>query len=278
MTPVSVDQDALGVPGQRILGTDLAGCGSGSHSTPAALQGEHGGGSDGGGSDDDDATMTSSKAKVPACTNVWTKPLLGDGDPGSAASLVFLNAGETDGVDILCDAACWAAAGFPAAHFPLYVTDLWNTSTATLLQTPEWTARNLSANGGFQMLQANRPPAVERLPHLQIPHCVDGAAMAKDFKNDRSPPGPKQQLANQSTEVAVCWDAQGLIFHTNASDVNIFNTATGCNDPVFSTGDVLEVFIAPVDKLTDTPAWYLELDTASSGALWGMLGHNPLNR
>ena len=47
---------------------------------------------------------------------------------------------------------------------------------------------------------------------------------------------------------------------------------------VSSTGDVLEVFVAPVAEITDSPAWYLELDTASSGALWGMLGHNPLNR
>ena len=271
-----VDQDALGVPGQRILGTDLASCDSGSKSKPA-LQGERGGGSSSD-DDDDDATMTSSK--IPACTNVWAKPLAGDGDNGSAAALLFINAGREEGVDIHCDATCWAAAGFSASHFPLYVTDLWNnTSPTTLLQKPDWTARNLSANGGFQMLQANRPPTMEQLPHLTIPRCGDGPmAVAKDFKNDRSAPGPQQQLANQSTEVKVCWDDFGLIFHTNATDVNIFNTATECNDPVFSTGDVLEAFIAPVGKLTDTPSWYLELDTASSGALWGMLGHNPLNR
>lgn len=47
---------------------------------------------------------------------------------------------------------------------------------------------------------------------------------AEDFKNDRTAPPSKP--ANQSTVVRVCWDTFGLHFRTNASDTNIFNTAT----------------------------------------------------
>jgi len=60
-------------------------------------------------------------------------------------------------------------------------------------------------------------------------------------------------------------------FRFNATDTNIFNSASRCNDPVFSSGDVAEVFVTPVEKLSDVPSTYLEIDTAASGALWGML-------
>ncbi len=126
------------------------------------------------------------------------------------------------------------------------------------------------------MVQVNSAPSSKQLPHLDIPHCTDGTAIATNFKNDRTL--PPSQPANQSTRVEVCWDLQGLRFHTNATDVNIFSTATKCNDPTFSDGDVLEVFVGPVAHLTDAPSWYLELDTGASGALWGMLAHNPLSR
>ncbi len=205
-----------------------------------------------------------------------------------------------------------------ADSFPVYVTDVWNTSNvfevgvdltfrpdfsccgcfttlgqspfrvdnmavvgifvlrALQLKTPDWTAKSLPADGGFAMLQENQPPSQVNKPHLNIPHCNDGVALATNFKNDRTL--PPSNPANQSTRVEVCWDSQGLRFHTNATDVNIFSTATKCNDPTFSDGDVLEVFVAPVEQLTDVPSWYLELDTGASGALWGMLAHNPLSR
>jgi hypothetical protein len=147
---------------------------------------------------------------------------------------------------------------------------------ALQLKTPDWTAKSLAADGGFAMVQVNSAPSSKQLPHLDIPHCTDGTAIAANFKNDRTL--PPSQPANQSTRVEVCWDSQGLRFHTNATDVNIFSTATKCNDPTFSDGDVLEVFVGPVAHLTDAPSWYLELDTGASGALWGMLAHNPLSR
>ena len=56
--------------------------------------------------------------------------------------------------------------------------------------------------------------------------------------NDLSPPYPN---AVQQTEVHICYDDFGFQFHSNASDVDIFNSATKCNDPVYSDGDVLEV-------------------------------------
>ena len=79
------------------------------------------------------------------------------------------------------------------------------------------------------------------------------------------------------TSVKLCWDAFGLHFKGNATDDNVYNSATNCNDPPFSDGDVMEVFVSPVRKLSDTPSTYLELDTAAvSGALWGMLTSNPV--
>jgi alpha-galactosidase len=276
---IAVNQDSLGVPGERVAGGDLQHCAAGGS---------------GSGSLD--------------CTNVWAKPLQGPSAAGgwpSAGALVFFNAGAAH-ADVRCDKACWAAAGFDEMLFPLYITDLWNTSDVRLLSHPEFTASQLPPRGGFRMVQVGhpphtwpylnlaavlaeiylckvcscqeilrrngrvqvgRPPQVTELPHLSIPHCKNGNAVATNFKNDRSP--PPSQAANQSTTVRMCWNRIGLQVSTNASDTNIFNTATQCNAPVFSTGDVLEVFVGPVRRLADVPAWYLELDTASSGALWG---------
>ena len=237
---IQVNQDKLGAAGQRIAGGDLSSCRDGPK----------------------------------PCTNIWSKKLLSYDDSQAAAAMVFLNAGGTT-VDVHCDQSCWARAGFNTDAFPIYVTDLWNKSHVQLLHTPHWTASSLPPHGGFQMLQVNQAPSFNQLPHLDIPHCSNGVAVAKNFKNDRSP--PPSIPANQSTYVEICWNSEGLEFHTNATDVNIFNTAKKCNDPVFSDGDVLEVFVGPVEHPTDVPSWYLELDTASSGALWGMLAHNPLN-
>lgn len=168
----------------------------------------------------------------------------------------------------------------PTAALQSNLTVFWLclalSSPASQLKTPDWTAKDLEKDGGFVMLQINRPPKAEQLPHLDIPHCANGAAIATNFKNDRTL--PPSQPANQSTRVEVCWDTEGLRFHTNATDVNIFSTSTKCNDPTFSQGDVLEVFVGPVAELTEVPSWYLELDTGASGALWGMLAHNPLSR
>ena len=96
-----------------------------------------------------------------------------------------------------------------------------------------------------------------RLLTLAIP-------VASALATPRTPP-PKAQ---QHTTVHVCWSGMGIVVQTNATDHNIFNHATKCNDPVFKLGDVLEVFIGPVERATDNPEYYHEIDTASSGALW----------
>jgi hypothetical protein len=62
--------------------------------------------------------------------------------------------------------------------------------------------------------------------------------------------------------------------HTRAYDDNIFSNATKCNDDVWALGDVLEVFLGPVEHPTDDPMWYHELDTSATGALWAAETYN----
>ena len=94
--------------------------------------------------------------------------------------------------------------------------------------------------------------------------------------NDQVTPS---RLPLQRTHVQLCHNASGLHFHANATDNDVFNTATACNADVFSDGDVVEFFVAPVATVYDNPSWYYEIDTAAStGALWASLSHNPLGR
>eukprot|EP01043_Picozoa_sp_COSAG02_P044464 COSAG02_NODE_3975_length_5965_cov_5.092226_2_plen_122_part_00 len=74
---IKVNQDALGVAGERIVGADLSQC----------------------------------IGRTASCTNVWSKPLgsYADGEP--AAAMVFINVGGSV-ADVHCDTACWAKAGF----------------------------------------------------------------------------------------------------------------------------------------------------------------------
>ena len=272
---IKVSQDSLGIPGVRVAGGNLyesacygggsVGNGNGNGSNHGKGD-RYGGGGGGGG--------TFSVGVTAACTNVWARKL--DGQPGKAA-LVFLNAGGAE-TRVSCDAACWSAAGYTAADFPLEVADLWTGKQLPMIESPDYTTSALGAHGGVSMLQVISYPTEGALPHLQIPACGSSAgyAVAEGFRLDTAPaPRP---LAEQQTQVLICHDPHGLHFKTNATDVDIFNSATKCNDPVFAEGDVLEVFISPVEQLTDVPEWYLEIDTAAtSGALWGMLAHNPLN-
>eukprot|EP01050_Picozoa_sp_SAG11_P015926 SAG11_NODE_2116_length_3792_cov_5.166802_1_plen_140_part_00 len=117
--------------------------------------------------------------------------------------------------------------------FPLVATDLWSREVLTIESLAlGYTARGLPAAGGHQMLITTRKPTM--LPHLRVPHCADGLAIAEGFGDDSTP--PPSRAANQSTSVSVCWDGFGLHFRANASDDNIFNSAAACNAPVFSLG------------------------------------------
>ena len=82
-------------------------------------------------------------------------------------------------------------------------------------------------------------------------------------------------LAQQQTAVRLCHFPNGLFVATNATDADIFSTAQRCNGPTFAMGDVLEVFVAAVPSPLDNPSWYLELDTGSTGVMWGALTYNP---
>ena len=231
---ISVNQDPLGIQGKRIAGVALAGCKS-------------------------------------DCTNIWSRPLKGNGNPGTNA-VVFLNTGKAT-ADIHCDHACWAAAGYSAADFPLEATDMWG-GPWERIEAPDYTANAVEMEGGVRMLKVQKIPDVSKF-HLKLPHCTDGDAIASPFHADWLP--PPSVPAVMPTTVKLCWDAFGLHFKGNATDDNIYNSATNCNDPTFSMGDVMEVFVSPVAKISDTPTTYLELDTAAvSGALWGMLASNDV--
>jgi hypothetical protein len=122
-------------------------------------------------------------------------------------------------------------------------------------------------------------PCAERsdVPCMHIPVCGGGGSMATGtMMNDQHIP---PAAPSQSTRIQLCHNRSGMWIHGNASDVDIFNSATDCNSDVFSTGDVMEVFLAPVQSVHDNPSWYYELDTAATtGALWASLSHNPLGR
>eukprot|EP01043_Picozoa_sp_COSAG02_P058424 COSAG02_NODE_7269_length_3089_cov_2.645819_2_plen_112_part_00 len=77
---IKINQDALGVAGERIVGADLSQCIGGATS----------------------------------CTNVWSKPLGAYLDGLPAAAMVFINVGGS-AADVRCDAVCWEKAGFAGA-------------------------------------------------------------------------------------------------------------------------------------------------------------------
>ena len=91
------------------------------------------------------------------------------------------------------------------------------------------------------------------VPCLRVPTCSTGEATISHFYNNTAPVGLLRPL--QETEVSVCWDATGLKVRTRAWDTNIFSNATKCNDDVWALGDVLEVFLGPVEHPTDDPMW-----------------------
>lgn len=259
---IAVSQDPLGRQGVRVAGGDLSDCATG--------LGSRGGMRD----------ATKGDIAATACTNVWSRRLAGA--PGSAA-LVFLNAASNTSQEVRCDAACWARAGFSQADFPLTSTDLWTGEALPPILSADFTSKILHAAGGVQMIQVRGQPKASDVPHISIPPCspAGGFARVDDFSRDdlnRSRPATRPFVAaTQATSFSLCHTPAGLRILGNATDDDIFNTATRCNDPVYKRGDVLEVFVAPVAELTDVPSWYLEVDSAASGALYSQLTHNRRN-
>jgi hypothetical protein len=65
--------------------------------------------------------------------------------------------------------------------------------------------------------------------------------VASNFNVDTvavSPPTP----AVQQTTVRLCHDEHGLHFRSNATDYDVFNSATKCNDPVSHFGTDGSIF------------------------------------
>jgi len=109
------------------------------------------------------------------------------------------------------------------------------------------------------------------LPCQHVPFCKDGNATVNHFKLTNV---PGDEAASEQTQGTICWDATGIKVTEMAVDSHVLAPWTHCNDPVFQKSSVLEIFVAPVTKVTENPQWYFELDTAPSGALWGGLSNN----
>ena len=105
---------------------------------------------------------------------------------------------------------------------------------------------------------------------MEIKSCADGGYHVKGFSVCATPLGQPAAPGAQLTTAHLCHDAEGLHIHENASTGShgVFSSASKCGDSVFTAGDVLEVFIAPVKKPTDVPEYYHELDTGAAGAMW----------
>lgn len=104
------------------------------------------------------------------------------------------------------------------------------------------------------------------LPKLVVPVCPKVATISSFYVN--TVPGNQLKKPKQNTRVTVCWSHTGIEVATFATDTDVFNGCQTCNCPVFSKGDVLEVFIGPVEHQSDNPEYYHEIDTGASGALW----------
>lgn len=77
-----------------------------------------------------------------------------------------------------------------------------------------------------------------------------------------------------ATAVQVCHEPDGLHVMTEAQDAHVITQWTHCNQPVYINSSTLECFVAPVERPTDNPTWYHEIDAAPSGVLWAGVIHN----
>ena len=87
------------------------------------------------------------------------------------------------------------------------------------------------------------------VPCLHVPSCASGFASSSMLADQFLPIAPPKK----HTALKLCHSATGLHIHVNATDDDVFNTAKKCNADVFSLGDVIEAFIAPVESPWDNP-------------------------
>lgn len=113
------------------------------------------------------------------------------------------------------------------------------------------------------------------IPKLAVPECPSVAKISTFHIN--TVPGNQLKKPKQNTRVEVCWSRTGLVVVSNATDDDVFNGCEACNCPVFEQGDVLEVFVGPVEHPTDNPEYYHEVDTGASGALWAAQTVHEMN-
>lgn len=112
---IAVDQDPLGIQGERVVGGDL------------------------------DRTKCSA-TNVDNCVNVWVRKL-----SGGRAAVVFINVGPTAASSVACDAACLTQTGL--AGKAVTVRDLWlHQDIATEPKLAELSVKTLEAEGGHRML------------------------------------------------------------------------------------------------------------------------------
>ena len=141
----------------------------------------------------------------------------------------------------------------------------WST---VVVEEKENNRRNLDQN------QMNNDPCdirTDDINCIHVPNCKDGTVTYENFKLTNV---QDDELATDQTNGKLCWDNIGIKVQEMAKDKHVFTPWKQCNDPVFERSSVLEIFVAPVQKVTDNPQWYFELDTSPSGALWAGLSNN----
>eukprot|EP01087_Luapelamoeba_hula_P008664 TRINITY_DN2185_c1_g1_i1.p1 TRINITY_DN2185_c1_g1~~TRINITY_DN2185_c1_g1_i1.p1 ORF type:complete len:416 (-),score=62.34 TRINITY_DN2185_c1_g1_i1:51-1298(-) len=120
---IAVNQDPLGKQGVRIVGRNL---------TVTA--------GDGG-----DAT------------NVWARPLSTTTSGDAQFAVMFFNVGASS-ADVTCDSACLSRLGYRKNDMRLYAYDYWTQAVSNFTVGSGYTARNLVAKGGFQLVRISTTP------------------------------------------------------------------------------------------------------------------------
>ena len=133
----------------------------------------------------------------------------------------------------------------------------WRASAASVTPIPHPFHAHDRGHNGVRVtdpchVRTGNPDVV---PCLRVRHCEDVRGPARIDRFFLSPPPVGLVPPLQETNVEVCYDERGMFVTTRAWDDNVFSNATKCNDPVFALGDVLEVFVGPVEDPTDDPEW-----------------------
>ena len=111
------------------------------------------------------------------------------------------------------------------------------------------------------------------VPCLRVPPCGGGApaaAAAPFYVSDAA----SKVLAAPQTKVAICHTASGLRVVYEGDDAHVVTPWTRCNDPVFERSSTFEFFASPVERPTDDPIWYHEIDGGPANVLWAGVSNN----